>query len=112
MEDIRTGLLPTCLKKRDFAPKPQKRNISQSVAFVVFVAFLGTTMLIFEKFKIWAFRKVYGLWGYLQPVKSYGALKSKMGTVTDLSLEISYIFKNFHGFFFGKISNSPSKAEL
>ena len=48
-------------------------------------------MLIFEKFKIWAFRKVYGLWGYLQPVKSYGALKSKMGTVTDLSLEISCI---------------------
>ena len=48
-------------------------------------------MLIFEKFKIWAFRKVYGLWGYLQPVKSYGALKSKMGTVTDLSLEISHL---------------------
>ena len=89
-EHVNSGLLPTCLKKRDFAPKPQKRNISQSVAFVVFVAFLGTTMLIFEKFKIWAFGKVYGLWGYLQPVKSYGALKSKMGTVTDLSLEILF----------------------
>ena len=46
------------VKKRDFAPNPPKRNISQTVAFVVFVAFLGTTMLIFEKFKNWAFRKV------------------------------------------------------
>ena len=88
-----SGFLPTCLKNRDFATKHQNPNISQSVAFVVFVAFLGTTMLIFEKFKIWAFRKVYGLWGYLQPVKSYGALKSKMGTVTDLSLEISCVYR-------------------
>ena len=33
----------------------------QSVAFVVFVAFLGITMLFFKKFKIRAFGKVYGL---------------------------------------------------
>ena len=38
-------------------------GIWQSVAFVVFVAFWGTTMLFFKKFKIGAFRKVYGSWG-------------------------------------------------
>ena len=90
MEEDNSGLLLTYPKKRDFVSKSQKSNITQSVAFVVFVAFLGTTMLIFEKFKTLAFRKVYGLWVYLKPVKSYGALKSKMGTVTDLSLEISH----------------------
>ena len=36
-------------------------GMRQSVAFVVFVAFLGTTMLFFENVKIRAFRKVYGL---------------------------------------------------
>ena len=36
-------------------------GMRQSVAFVVFVAFWGTTMLFFKKFKIRAFRKVYGL---------------------------------------------------
>ena len=52
MEFNKSELLLTCLKKRDFAPKPQKRNISQSVAFV---AFLGTTILIFWKYDISAF---------------------------------------------------------
>ena len=47
-------------------PGAQKRLFWKSVAFVAFVAFLGTTMLFFEKFKVRAFRKVYGLWGYLQ----------------------------------------------
>ena len=70
MEHVNSGLLLTYLKKRDFVSKSQKRNIPQSVAFVAFGAFLGTTMLIFEKPKTKAFRKVYGLYGYLQPVKS------------------------------------------
>ena len=61
MEHVNSGLLPNYLKKRDFVSKSQKSNITQSVAFVVFVAFLGTTMLIFEKSKTRAFRKVYGL---------------------------------------------------
>ena len=51
-------------KIRVLNPGAQKRLFWQSVAFVAFVAFLGTTMLFFEKFKIRAFRKVYGLWGY------------------------------------------------
>ena len=50
-------------------------GIGQSVAFVVFVAFWGTTMLFFKKFKIRAFRKVYGLWGYSLPIKTYVRLK-------------------------------------
>ena len=50
-------------------------DIRQSVAFVAFVAFWGTTMLFFKKFKIRAFRKVYGLWGYSLPIKSYVRLK-------------------------------------
>ena len=37
----------------DFGPKSENGNISQSVVFVAFVAFLGTTMLIFENFKMW-----------------------------------------------------------
>ena len=51
-------------------------GIRQSVAFVVFVAFWGTTMLFFKKLKVRAFRKVYGLWGYFLPLKSYVLLKS------------------------------------
>ena len=50
-------------------------GIWQSVAFVVFVAFWGTTMLFFKKFKIRAFRKVYGLWGYSLLIKTYVRLK-------------------------------------
>ena len=50
-------------------------GIKQSVAFVVFVAFWGTTMLFFKKFKFRAFRKVYGLWGYSLPIKTYVRLK-------------------------------------
>ena len=50
-------------------------GIRQSVAFVVFVAFWGTTMLFFKKLKIRAFRKVYGLWGYSLPIKTYVRLK-------------------------------------
>ena len=50
-------------------------DIRQSVAFVVFVAFWGTTMLFFKKFKIRAFRKVYGLWCYSLPIKTYVRLK-------------------------------------
>ena len=50
-------------------------GIRQSVAFVVFVAFWGTTMLFFKKLKVRAFRKVYGLWGYSLPLETYGRLK-------------------------------------
>ena len=50
-------------------------GMRQSVAFVVFVAFWGTTMLFLKKFKIRAFRKVYGLWGYSLPIKTYVRLK-------------------------------------
>ena len=50
-------------------------GMRQSVAFVVFVAFWGTTMLFFKKLKIRAFRKVYGLWGYSLPIKACVRLK-------------------------------------
>ena len=50
-------------------------GIGQSVAFVVFVAFWGTTVLFFKKLKVRAFRKVYGLWGYSLPLETYMRLK-------------------------------------
>ena len=50
-------------------------GIRQSVAFVAFVAFWGTTMLFFKKLKVRAFRKIYGLWGYFLPLETYGRLK-------------------------------------
>ena len=71
-------------------PRAQKRRFWLSVVFVAFVAFLGTTMLFFEKFKVKAFRKVYGLWGYFQPLKSYITLKFRWGTVTHLWTGVSY----------------------
>ena len=40
-------------------------GIRQSVVFVVFVAFWGTTMLFFKKFKIRAFRKEYMVYGVI-----------------------------------------------
>ena len=51
-----------CMKTTHFA---KKATFHKSVVFVAFVAFLGTTMLFFKKYEIRAFRKVYGLWGYL-----------------------------------------------
>ena len=86
-------------KNRVFAPRAQNHTCGQSVAFVVFVAFWGTTMLFFKKFKISAFRKVYGLWGYFQPLKSYITLKFRWGTVTHLWTRVSCM----------KISNSAQK---
>ena len=50
-------------------------GVKKRLFFVAFIALLGTTMLFFEKFKIRAFRKVYGLWDYFQPLKSYITLK-------------------------------------
>ena len=78
-------------KIRVFGPGAQNRLFWQSVAFVAFVAFLGTTMLFFEKFKVRAFRKVYGLWGYFQPLKSYMTLKFRWGTVTHLWTGLSHV---------------------
>ena len=73
-----------------FGPEAPNRLFWESVTFVAFVAFLGTTMLFFEKFKVRAFRKVYGLWGYFQPLKSYITLKFRWGTVSHLWTEVSY----------------------
>ena len=53
MAQVRSGYLRNATKICDFGPKGENGNISQSVVFVVFVAFLGTTMLIFENFKMW-----------------------------------------------------------
>ena len=50
MAQVRSGYLRNATKICDFGPKSENGNISQSV---VFVAFLGTTMLIFENFKMW-----------------------------------------------------------
>ena len=75
---------PFCKKLRFW----QNCGIRQSVAFV---AFLGTTMLFFEKFKVRAFRKVYGLWGYFQPLKSYITLKFRWGTVSHLWTGLSNV---------------------
>ena len=48
MAQVRSGYLRNATKICDFGPKSENGNISQSVVFVAFVAFLGTTMLIFE----------------------------------------------------------------
>ena len=77
-------------KNRIFAPWAQNHSRGQSVAFVAFVAFWGTTMLFFKKFKISAFRKVYGLWGYFQPLKGYITLKFRWGTVSHLWMGVSH----------------------
>ena len=42
-------------KNRVFAPRAQNHPCGQSVAFVAFVAFWGTTMLFFQKYDISAF---------------------------------------------------------
>ena len=81
---VRSSSFRRTPKNRVFAPRAQNHPCGQSVAFVAFVAFWGTTMLFFKKFKISAFRKVYGLWGYFQPLKSYITLKFRWGTVTHL----------------------------
>ena len=52
-------------------------------------------MLFFEKFKVRAFRKVYGLWGYFQPLKSYITLKFRWGTVSHLWTGVSCVFTSF-----------------
>ena len=62
---------PTYTKKCDHCTFPRKCTFWKSVVFVAFVAFWGTTMLFFKKFKVRAFRKVYGLWFNFQPLKSY-----------------------------------------
>ena len=61
-----------CMKTTHFA---KKATFHKSVVFVAFVAFWGTTMLFFKKYEVRDFRKVYGLWGYLQPLKRYSRLK-------------------------------------
>ena len=75
MGPIRSGYLQNAIGICDPTLFSQNSVFWQSVAFVAFVAFWGTTMLFFGKFNIRAFRKVYGLWGYLQPIKSYLTLK-------------------------------------
>ena len=59
---------------------------------LLLLRFLGTTMLFFEKFKVRAFRKVYGLWGYFQPLKSYITLKFRWGTVSHLWTGVSHAY--------------------
>ena len=81
-------------KIRVFGSGAQNRLFWSSVAFVAFVAFLGTTMLFFEKFKVRAFRKVYGLWGYFQPLKNYIILKFRWGTVSHLWTGVSHLFQH------------------
>ena len=61
--DISHSFAPD-VKSLVVGPGAEKRFFWLSVALVVLVAFLGTTMLFYEKFKIRTFRKVYGLRGY------------------------------------------------
>ena len=64
------------IRNLDFALiRPIQARLISSVAFVAFVAFWGTTMLFFKKFKLRAFRKVYGSWGYSLPLETYMRLK-------------------------------------
>ena len=71
--------------------KFDNRIFPKCVVFVVFVAFFGYHGVVFTKSSIRAFRKVYGLWGYIQPLKSYGRFKFPNTTVTHVCFKVWYV---------------------
>ena len=65
-------------------PDPKKTTFSHFLQNTVLDPKRHKILKIFEKFRFWAFRKVYGLWGYFRPKKSYSHLKFQHTTVSHL----------------------------
>ena len=72
-------------------PEPKKTTFSHFLQNTVLDPKRHKILKIFEKFRFWAFRKVYGLWGYFRPKKSYSHLKFQHTTVTHLCFEFSNV---------------------
>lgn len=72
-------------------PDPKKTTFSHFLQNTVLDPKRHKILKIFEKFRFWAFRKVYGLWGYFRPKKSYSHLKFQHTTVTHLCFGFSYV---------------------
>ena len=71
-------------------PDPKKTTFSHFLQNTVLDPKRHKILKIFEKFRFWAFRKVYGLWGYFRPKKSYSHLKFQHTTVSHLCFGFSY----------------------
>ena len=71
-------------------PDPKKTTFSHFLQNTVLDPKRHKILKIFEKFRFWAFRKVYGLWGYFRPKKSYSYLKFQHTTVTHLCFGFTY----------------------
>ena len=71
-------------------PDPKKTTFSHFLQNTVLDPKRHKILKIFEKFRFWAFRKVYGLWGYFRPKKSYSHLKFQHTTVTHLCFGFTY----------------------
>ena len=70
-------------------PDPKKTTFSHFLQNTVLDPKRHKILKIFEKFRFWAFRKVYGLWGYFRPKKSYSHLKFQHTTVSHLCFEFT-----------------------
>ena len=66
MGPVRSGLSLTYSKICGYMPNPENCIFCWSVVFVVFVAFLGNTMLFFKKFEIWTFSQYIHCWANSQ----------------------------------------------
>ena len=93
--DISHSFAPD-VKSLVVGPGAEKRFFWLSVALVVLVAFLGTTMLFFEKIKIKVLIKLYGL-GFISSdykVISFGnsnrVLSLTFGWRSHMALNINY----------------------
>ena len=72
-------------------PDPKKTTFSHFLQNTVLDPKRHKILKIFEKFRFWAFRKVYGLWGYFRPKKSYSHLKFQHTTVSHLCFGFSCV---------------------
>ena len=72
-------------------PDPKKTTFSHFLQNTVLDPKRHKILKIFEKFRFWAFRKVYGLWGYFRPKKSYSHLKFQHTTVSHLCFGFSHV---------------------
>ena len=70
-------------------PDPNKTTFSHFLQNTVLEPKRHKMLKIFAKFRFWAFTKVYGLWGYFWPKKSYSHLKFQHTTVTHLCFGFS-----------------------
>ena len=72
-------------------PEPKKTTFSHFLQNTVLDPERHIFFKNFEEFRFWAFRKVYGLWGYFRPKKSYSHLKFQHTTVTHLCFGFTHL---------------------